>query len=119
MNDRMNPTLTPTEHKLAEEICDAWSVSGLAETAIERRAKVAARTALALLEPGWRDIEEYHKTALFNRPEFCSFFFEPVKSGRQTLPAMVSHEPIRGLREAVAYLPLPDAPGTKSGERDG
>lgn len=47
--ERMNPTLTPDETALAEEICDAWSVSGLAETAIERRAKVAAKTALAQL----------------------------------------------------------------------
>lgn len=74
---------------------------------------------LALLEPGWRDIEEYHKTALLSRPEFCAFFFEPVKSGRQVLPAMVSHEPVRGFREATKYFALPTPQPKSEGERDG
>ena len=65
------------------------------------------RTALTISGNGWRPIEEFHKKNLFKRPELRVFLFEEHVVGRQTLPAMVYHEPIRGNREASYWMPLP------------
>jgi hypothetical protein len=50
--------MSPAEQALAQEIYDAWSASALAETAIERRAKIAAKVALALPQTGGSEVRE-------------------------------------------------------------